>query len=90
MNAFNAFYYSFSPFVADVVGSSSWLQSAFRVVLYPLVASLHVAANMQLVLPLASEMAVVSSGIVASALIGTSYGLPAILITKAISKRIRR
>jgi M6 family metalloprotease-like protein len=44
VDAFNAFYYSWSPPVARTVGSSSFLQAAFRVLLVPVVLAVHAAA----------------------------------------------
>jgi M6 family metalloprotease-like protein len=44
VEAFNAFYYSWSPPVARTVGSSSFLRAAFRILLLPVVLAVHAAA----------------------------------------------
>lgn len=44
--AFNAFYYSWSPAVANAIARSEPLRAFFRVILLPLVAIVHVAALM--------------------------------------------
>ena len=44
VDAFNAFYYSWSPPVARTVGSSSFLQAVFRILLLPVVLGVHAAA----------------------------------------------
>jgi hypothetical protein len=44
VDAFNAFYYSWSPRIARTVGSSSFLQAAFRILLLPVVLGVHAAA----------------------------------------------
>lgn len=44
--AFNAFYYSWSPAVANAIAGSEPLRAFFRVILLPLVAIVHVAALM--------------------------------------------
>jgi hypothetical protein len=44
VDAFNAFYYSWSPLVARTVGSSSFLQAAFRILLLAVVLAVHAAA----------------------------------------------
>lgn len=44
VDAFNAFYYSWSPQVAQTVGSSSFLQASFRILLLPVVLAVHAAA----------------------------------------------
>jgi hypothetical protein len=42
--AFNGFYYSWSPYVANAIAGSSFLRAAFRVILLPLVAITHATA----------------------------------------------
>ena len=44
VDAFNAFYYSWSPQVAQIVGSSSFLRAAFRILLLPVILAVHAAA----------------------------------------------
>ena len=44
VDAFNAFYYSWSPLIARIVGSSSFLQAAFRILLLPVALAVYAAA----------------------------------------------
>ena len=44
VDAFNAFYYSWSPSLARIIAANEILRAAFRVLLLPLVATVHVAA----------------------------------------------
>jgi streptogramin lyase len=91
MNAFNAFYYSFSPTVASTITRSPVLQEAVKVLLYPLMAALHSAASVFDALALAPELAAALSGLVASGLIGILYLSPlAIAVAYTGSRRSRR
>jgi hypothetical protein len=44
VDAFNTFYYSWSPSLARIIAANEALRAAFRVLLLPLVATVHVAA----------------------------------------------
>jgi M6 family metalloprotease-like protein len=44
VDGFNAFYYSWSTQVAQIVGSNSFLRAAFRLLLVPVIAAVHAAA----------------------------------------------
>jgi hypothetical protein len=44
VDAFNAFYYSWSPSLAGIIAASEVLRAAFRVLLVPLAAIVHVTA----------------------------------------------
>ena len=91
MNAFNAFYYSFSPTVASTITRSPALQEAVKLLLYPLMAALHSAASVFDALALAPELAAALSGLVASGLIGILYLSPlAIAVAYIGSRRSRR
>jgi hypothetical protein len=46
VDGFNAFYYSWSPSLARIIAANEILRAAFRVLLLPLVAIVHVAALM--------------------------------------------
>ena len=46
VDGFNAFYYSWSPSLARIIAASEILRAAFRLLLLPLVAIVHVAALM--------------------------------------------
>jgi hypothetical protein len=90
MLAFNAWYYSFSPGVANYI-SAHWVdRGVMEVVLYPLVGILYLTSNLYTVTSAFPEFAVLLSGLVASSLIGAFYlGLPLTLI-RAKTRRFRR
>ena len=90
MLAFNAWYYSFSPGVANYI-STHWAERAtMKIVLYPLFGILYLTSNLYKSTSAYPELAVLLSGLVASSLIGAFYlGLPLTLIrTKA--RRFKR
>lgn len=76
MIAFNNFYYSFSPYVAPLISSNDQARAALRPFLYPLIGSLRLAELTPASLSENREIATVSSGIVASLLIGSIYISP--------------
>jgi len=77
MVVFNAWYYSFSPFVARSITSSHVEQVIMKAVLYPLVGILALSSGTFTLTKGNPEVAVVLSGLEASFLIGTVYlGLP--------------
>lgn len=90
MQVFNAFYYSFSTNVADFIMQYPVLQAITRALIYPLIATLQFMSAAFGTLGFASELAAVSSGVVASALIGTIYVTPIIAIVSLLSKKLRR
>ena len=86
--AFNAFYYSWSPGVAQYILEHPWLKAPVRVLLYPLLGSLLVASYVALpVVHLNPEAGVYLAGTVASALIGLFYLLPILLLATYITRR---
>ena len=88
MNVFNAWYYSFSPQVADYERGSPWLKSAVRASVYPLLGILDLSTWVYS-LGGNSEAGIVGAGLVASSLIGLLYFAPlsAVLV---IANRKRR
>jgi hypothetical protein len=90
MNAFNAFYYSFSPTVASTITQYPVLQETVKVLLYPLITVLRAASVGFDMLGFAPELAVITSGLIASALIGVAYFTPLVGLTTLCSKRLRR
>jgi len=87
---FNAWYYSFSPGVAQYI-STHWAERAvMKVVLYPLVGILYLTANVYKETSAYPEIAVLLSGLLASSLIGAFYlGLPLSLVRSKI-RRLHR
>jgi len=88
MKAFNAFYYSFSPKVAELVAGNPTLQAIVRVLIYPLVASLRVTTSVYQLYPQAPELMVMVAGILASALIGVAYVSPIVILLKAFRRKV--
>ncbi len=87
MALFNAWYYSFSPGVANYISSHSAERAIMKVVLYPLVGILYLTSNFYSTTASFPELAVLLSGLIASSLIGAFYlGLPLSLIRS----RVRR
>ena len=79
--AFDPFYYSWSPSVAQAIHENPWLKPAFRVLLYPLILSLRVAALIaQPLVPINAEVAVFLAGTVTSVFIGLIYLSPLVYL----------
>lgn len=76
MSVFNAWYYSFSPSVADYERQAPWLQSTVRTLIYPLLGVLALSTSVYDSLAFSSELGIVSAGITASSLIGLFYFAP--------------
>jgi len=90
MKAFNAWYYSFSPYIADFISKQPLLKEAMKILLYPLIGILHISALTYSALSFNPELAIVATGLVASGLIGIIYFAPLSLITLLCMKRHRR
>lgn len=95
MQVFNAWYYSFSPSVAQFIASNDPIRAPIRVLLYPLLGILGVSAFTYSLFSGAPEFAVVMAGLVASSLIGLTYftapalvGMQALLRKRRISAKI--
>ena len=86
MTVFNTFYYSFSPDVADRIRGSDALRDVMKVALYPLVGVLQVSENIFSLLSFNPELAVVTTGLFASALIAVIYLLPLTLLINYFRK----
>ena len=80
MTAFNAFYYSWSPYVAKAEYENPSLRSIIRAAIYPLLYSLEISREVSVPLSAASELAILISGLVASGLIGLIYFAPIAMI----------
>jgi len=89
MRVFNAFYYSFSPDVAGLIGRESLLAATTRILISPLLACLKVAASALIPLHANPETGVLVMGVLASCLTGTVYFLPSLLVIRMLRKRLR-
>jgi len=90
MKAFNAWYYSFSPYIADFISKQPLLKEAMKILLYPLIGILHISALTYSALNFNPELAIVATGLVASGLIGIIYFAPFSLITLLCMRRRRK
>jgi len=87
MIAFNAWYYSFSPTVAQSITQHPAFQYAMRFVLYPLIEILKFGALPFSILPAHQEIAGILSGLLISSLIGVAYlALPLALLLRYTPK----
>lgn len=88
MNVFNAWYYSFSPSVADYERQQPWLQATVKTAIYPLLGILNVAEKGYGIAD--GETGSVLAGFAASTLIGAVYLSPAAVAIrkKAPAKRL--
>jgi len=89
MTAFNAWYYSFSPYVAAYL-SNHWIErTVMKGALYPLIGILGLSSATYSMTNAYPEMAALLSGLVASSLIGAFYvGLP-LGVLRAKIRRLR-
>jgi len=86
MVVFNQFYYSFSPSVASLIADNPVIRSIMKAILYPLIGILHLASMTYSIFSFSPELAVVISGLVASALIGIIYLTPVLVILLKIKR----
>ena len=89
MVAFNAWYYSFSPYVASYL-TTHWVErTIMKGVLYPLIGILYITSNLFSTTSAYPELAALLSGLLASSLIGAFYlGLPLSLLRTKV-RRLR-
>ena len=88
MQVFNAWYYSFSPSVAQFIASNDPIRAPIRLILYPLLGVLGLSSLVYSLFSGAPEFGVVMAGLVASSLIGLVYlTLPALAGFSAFSRR---
>ncbi|MEM2370892.1 MAG: PGF-pre-PGF domain-containing protein [Candidatus Bathyarchaeia archaeon] len=76
MRVFNAWYYSWSPYVASAMQAYEPLRQAVKYALYPLISILHTSEALYEALSFSPEAGVVAAGIIASLLIGLVYFAP--------------
>lgn len=89
VEAFNTFYYSWSPPVARTIAPSSTLRAIFRVLLLPLVWIVHVAAAVFTTTALLTgnpQVASVTAFLLAVSMCLVSYVIAPVLITAKLLK----
>ncbi|MGH9878778.1 MAG: PKD domain-containing protein, partial [Nitrososphaerales archaeon] len=82
MNVFNAWYYSFSPYVADYEREQPWMQQIVKVSIYPLLGILQTSENAYSLID--GEYGALMAGLLASSLIGVTYFSPLVLAIKPV------
>ena len=87
MNVFNAFYYSWSPYVARAEHENEVLRGMIRASIYPLLSILELSRSLAEPLSATPELAVLLAGLIASSLIGLIYFTPPFIIVALILKR---
>jgi hypothetical protein len=85
MKAFNAWYYSFSPYVAEAERRCEPLRLSFGAALYPLIWILKVSKNIYEVAPPILEFNLMLMGLTASTMIGAVYLSP--ILTGILHRR---
>ncbi len=89
--AFDAFYYSWSPAVAQFMHENPWTISPMKVALYPLILSLHAAyAASQPLLDVNAEAGVYLAGFLSAAAIGAVYMTPLAAAALLLARRLGR
>jgi hypothetical protein len=73
MTAFNAWYYSFSPAVAQYESTSPTARVLAKTMLYPLIGILQISSSTFTLLGFAPEFAALVTGLLAGSLIGLAY-----------------
>jgi hypothetical protein len=76
MAVFNAWYYSFSPYVAKLITGNQPLRTGVKIALYPLIGILRLSAQAYDLLSFNPEAAVIAAGFIASLLMGFIYLSP--------------
>ena len=88
MIVFNAWYYSFSPHLAQYVSTRPMQRTLLRYSLYPLIAILYAAYYAYLFIsPVNADAGAVMAGIVAASMLGLVYLAPIVYLTKRALRR---
>ncbi len=86
MQAFNAFYYSFSPQVASFISANGIVRPSMKVILYPLIGILFFSSKIFQVLSFNAELSITISGIIAGLGIGVVYIGPIAVICSRLGR----
>jgi len=90
MKVFNAWYYSFSPAIANFISNSPSLKLLTRAFIYPLIGILTLASLAYHLFAFNPELAITVTGLIASGLIGITYFTPITLpIIYSLRHRIK-
>jgi hypothetical protein len=90
--AFDAWYYSWAPTIAQAEVQNNLLRATIRLAVIPMLGALIVSSEaFRILLPLNSEAAILAAGIIASTLLGTMYLTPLIFtLIRVTDRRISR
>jgi len=89
LTVFNSWYYSWSPYVAELERQNAIFKQAVKYFLYPLIAELMICEKAYMTLAsLNKELAIVAAGVIASFLIGLTYFTPLTLLTRMLFKKL--
>ena len=81
--AFNTFYYSWSPYIAQIIHENGWLKTPFKIILYPLIGILYISVNlMYFLMFLNQEFVVYLAGTLIAAMLGMIYLSPLLILLK--------
>jgi hypothetical protein len=89
MYAFDRWYYSTSPFVAESISNNLAARSMMGVILCPLLLILNLSSHTCSMLSFVPELASVFTGLIASSLIGMFYLLPLMIVARVVLGRLR-
>lgn len=78
MNVFNAWYYSFSPYVAEYERGQPWMQETVKFLIYPLLGILSAAEKAYSTVP--GNYGSLLAGLIASSAIGALYFGPGVVL----------
>lgn len=87
MNVFNSWYYTFSPYVANLERQNPIFQEIVKVSIYPLLNILQISEKFYSIFP--GEFGAILAGLSASSIIGLIYFTPILLLSKKIRKEHR-
>jgi hypothetical protein len=90
MNVFNAFYYLFSPTVAEAISTSENARAVTRGILSPLLGSLYVGRTAFDLLRALPDFGIILAGLISTALIGVLYASPFIAVNAAKGEEKRK
>ena len=90
MIAFETWYYSFSPTIADFINDHPLTKPPMRVILTPLLGILSLSKYMSLAFAFHTELSVIVAGLIASSLIGLVYFFPLLLIMHITARHYHR
>jgi len=91
MKAFNRWYYSYNPSVANSLSESDGARAIVKASLYPLVTVLQIASGIYSTLPFTAELSMVLIGIMTAVLLSLIYVFPvALLVSFTFRKKNKK